>query len=206
MQNKCLKNDTAGKMASQPAALAGGLPQLRAPRPSELPSGGLQTRRNAAAANVRRLLLSFWKDLNHFQETTTFTYFYFFKVTRGEMRKPWAAKARFYWNHFTDKFEIIGYWFHRTELRIYDKSQYVIVKWNVTELSPFFFFWITPDTLLPLAREDNRNCSLSQLQHCSKFNEKKLIYYIEFLLYYKHTREKKNQKVNRTRFYPLTRK
>lgn len=129
-----------GKMASQPAALASGLPQLRAPRPSELPSGGLQMRRNAAAANVHRLLLSFWKDLNHFQETTTFTYFYFFKVTRGEMRKPWAAKARFYWNHFTDKLEIIGYWFHWTELRIYDKSQYVIVKWNVTELSPFFFF------------------------------------------------------------------
>ena len=178
------------------------------PGPASCPLVAFQTRRNtAAAANVCRLLLSCWQDLNYFQETTTFTYFYFFKVTRGEivLRRPWAAKARFYWNHFTDKLEIIGYWFHWTELRIYDKSQYVIFKWNVTELSPLFFWITTPDTLLPLASEDNRNCSLSQLQHCSKFNEKKLIYYIEFLLDYKHTGEKK-QKINRTRFCPFTRK
>lgn len=113
------------------------------PGPASCPLVAFQTRENtAAAANVCRLLLSCWQDLNYFQETTTFTYFYFFKVARGEivLRRPWGAKARFYWNHFTDKLEITGYWFHWTELRIYDKSQYVIFKLNVTELSPFFFF------------------------------------------------------------------
>lgn len=53
MQNKCLKNETAGKMASQPGALDGRLPELRAPRPGELPSGGLpgETKWNSSSSH-----------------------------------------------------------------------------------------------------------------------------------------------------------
>lgn len=49
------------------------------PGPASCPLVAFQARQNeTAAAHARKLLFSCWQDLNYFQETTTFTYFYFF--------------------------------------------------------------------------------------------------------------------------------